>query len=59
MKAREQPFRPTLLSAFTLMKGLMSSSSAIVDGTVGCAGVIERCSLHQDILSFVYCNFNM
>merc|ERR1719474_999319 len=32
----------------------MRSSSAIVEGTVGCAGVKERCSRHHDILSFVY-----
>merc|ERR1719495_2512687 len=37
----------------------MRSSSAIVEGTVGCAGVKERCSRHHDILSFVYCNLIM
>ena len=40
----------------TLMKGLISSSSAIVEGTVGCGGEAFLISSHQDILSLICCN---
>ena len=40
----------------TLIKGLMSFSSAMVEGTVGRGGEDSLSSLHQDIFSVMACS---